>query len=271
MTRRAIASSGTFGRALLGALALTLAGGCEATVESGLTEKQANRIVVALHEQQIAADKEKEDARGDEARYRVVVASDDVGPALGLLRAAELPRREDPGLNEVFGEGGLVPTATEERARYVAAVGGELSRSIEAIDGVLDARVHVAIPDTRDFALDEEPPRPRASVLVKYRPGEPPYEEDAVRALVAGAVEGMRAEDVAIVGVAGAPDPEPSAASALVHVGPIAVTRGSAPALKAVLGGALGLHAVLALALVLLVLRHRRAEPVTPERDEPAT
>lgn len=255
MTRRRIA-----GGVGLAAVTLLALGGCEATIESELSEPQANQVVVALHERNIAADKEREEGTGDEARYRVVVASADVGPALGVLRAAELPRREEPGLTEVFGEGGLVPTATEERARYVAALSGELSRSIEAIDGVLDARVHLALPDKREIALDEKPPRPRASVLVKHRPGRPAYEETSLRALVAGAVEGMREQDVAIVAVAGEPEPATQTAASLMHVGPIAVTRGSAPALKIVLGVAFGLHVVLALALVYVLMRRRRAE-----------
>jgi type III secretion protein J len=247
---------------LRAALLLVLVAGCETVVESDLTEAQANEVVVALHARGIGARKERVEAAGDEARFQVRVADDDVAGALAALRASEVPSRPDPGLAEVFGEGSLVPTATEERARYAAALSGELARSIERIDGVLDARVHVAIPDARRFALTEEQPRPRASVLVRYRGRSPPYRPEQVQAIVAGAVDGMRAEDVAVVGVAAAAPPEASAA--LVHVGPIAVARGSAGALKGVLGGALALHVLLALCLVFVVLRKRRAEPPPP-------
>src|SRR5690606_28919827 len=102
--------------------------------------------------------------------YRVLVASDEVAAALSVLRAEELPRAPEPGLHDVFGRASLVPTATEERARLTAALGGELARSVESIDGVLDARVHVALPDASELPLDVAPPRPRASVLVRHRP-----------------------------------------------------------------------------------------------------
>ena len=241
---------------LLGALSISAA--CDATVASGLEESEANRIVVALEAQDIGADKQRIAAGTDETLWDVSVAPDDVGRALAVLRAADLPRTPERGIAEVFGEGSLVPTATEERARYAAALAGELAASIEAIDGVLDARVHVALPEARDFALDEAPPAPRASVLIKHRPGDAPYDESEVRELVAGAVDGMTVESVAVVGVPGPTTPERTASS-LVRVGPISVTRGSSFALKALLGGALLSNLILAAALIFVSMRRRRA------------
>ncbi len=258
--RRALAQSAT----LVAFLALL---GCEATLASGLTESEANEIVVALHEQGIGAQKGEPQGSGEDARFTVTVAPEEVAEALSVLGAEELPRRTEPGLHEVFGEGGLVPTATEERARYVAALGGELGASLEAIDGVLDARVHVALPDTRRVTLDEAKPRPRASVLIKYRGDRPPYDETAVRALVAGAVQDMTLEDVAVVGVpAGAP---PAARSRnLVRVGPVTVTRGSALALKLLLGSAFAVNVLLIVALIVLWRRKKAAPPEPMAIDE---
>ena len=142
----------------------------------------------------------------------------------------------------------------------------DLQAARKAMDGVLDARVHVALPDTRRLALDDERPRPRASVLVRHRGPQPGYSDDAVRALVAGAVQDMQVEDVAVVGVP-VEIREASRGERLVSVGPITVTRGSATALKGVLGGALALHVVLAGLLVLVLARRRRAVPPTPEPE----
>ncbi len=237
--------------------------GCQATLEAGLAEGEANQIVVALHEHGIGATKEAEGS-GEGTRYRVTVAPEEVAPALEVLRAEALPRERAPGLAEVFGEPGLVPTATEERARYVAALAGELSRSVETMERVLEARVHVALPDTRRLALDEARPRPRASVLTRHR-GDP-VDEAAVRALVAGAVQDMTPEDVAVVQVRANVE-APARETNLVRFGPVAVTRGTAGALKAILGGALGLHLVLA-ALVVVGWRRKRTLPA-PETPSP--
>lgn len=229
--------------------------GCRSPVQTGLSEDEANSVIVALHRVDIGAEKRRQEGFSETPQYEVLVADDALGEALGVLSAQKLPARTEPGLREVFGGGGLVPTATEERARYTAALGGELSRSIAGMDGVLTARVHVALGDRRDFALDEAPPAPRASVLVEHLRDGPPIDEGAVRALVAGAVQGMPAENVAVVAVAVAPPAEPS--STLVQVGPISVTRGSAATLKALLGAGLLLHLLLAGLLVFMMLRVR--------------
>ncbi|AKF07597.1 hypothetical protein [Sandaracinus amylolyticus] len=236
------------------ALAALLAG-CRAEIERGLPEAQANEVLVALDEHGIHAVKEPERGEGS---FAILVSGDDVASALAVLRAEELPRAPDPGLHDLFGTASLVPTATEERARLTAALGGELARTIEAIDGVLDARVHVALPDASELPLDAPPPRPRASVLIRHRGARAPYDDAAIQRLVAGAIQGMDPGDVAVVGVA-APEPATPAGAHLASLGPIAVARGSIGTLKLVLGVLLGTNGVLALLLALAVVRHRRA------------
>ena len=247
-------------------LPLFVLAACDSSVAGGLDEAQANEIVVALDGQGISALKQKEEGTSETPTFRVEVSGADVARSLSALGAAELPRHRERGVEEVFGAGGLVPTATEERARYASALCGELARSLETMDGVLDARVHLALPDVRDLPLDAPAPHPRASVLLKYRRGAVrPYDDAAVRAIVAGAVQGMDASDVAVVGVPAQAGPA-SAQTALVRVGPIAVTRGSAGALKALLGGSIALNVLVALGAAVLVLR--RKKPGDPPPDD---
>ena len=248
--------------------ALAVLAGCDSAIAGGLDEDQANEIVVALDGQGISALKHKEDGVSETPTFRVDVSGEDVARALNTLRAAELPRHDERGIEEVFGAGGLVPTATEERARYTSALSGELARTLETMDGILDARVHLALPDTRDLPLDAAPAHPRASVLLKYRPGAVrPYDDAAVRAIVAGAVQGMESTDVAVVGVPARAAPT-GAQTALVRIGPIAVTRGSAGALKLLLGGSIALNVLVALGAAVLVLRRKKVPPATPDGDD---
>ncbi|MEK6607713.1 MAG: hypothetical protein AABZ30_08645, partial [Myxococcota bacterium] len=90
------------------------------------------------------------------------------------------------------------------------------------------------------LAGDEEAPRPRASVLVLARPGPPPLADDDVRRLVAGAVPGLDAADVAVVfATRPAPPravPPPSRPRPALHVGVLAAT--------ALLGAALAFAAL---------------------------
>lgn len=241
---------------------VVLLAGCEAELAAGLPDEQAGVLVVALDEAGIASGRAL-DGASDPPRYRVTVAPDDVADALAVMRAEGLPRQVPPGLAETFGEGSLVPTPTEERARLAAALSGELARSIEEIDGVLLARVHLALPEPLTLSLDTPPPEPRASVLIRYRGEVAPYDEGAVRRLVAGAIEHLSEVNVAIVGVRSAPRPELE--RRLAQIGPIAVTRGSASTLKVVLGASFALNVLVVLALV-VVVRRRAAVPV----EEPA-
>lgn len=246
-----------------------LAVGCQTVIEAGLPEGQANRMLVVLDQAGIGASKEPEGRRG-KSTYEVRVAQDDVARALEVLRAQNLPRSEEPGFKEVFGQGSLVPTATEERGRYASALAGELARSIETIDGVLDARVHVAIPDARDFALDEARPKPRASVLVKYRAGRPPVEASAIRELVSGAVDGMDPKDVSVVAIA-APRRHSAGVRSLVQVGPVWVARSSADTLRAIFAGTAVAGMLLAVALVVLLRRRRNGARVPASAHSHAT
>ncbi len=238
-------------------------GGCRSAVVSGLSEDQANGVMAALAAESIAATKEAEGGPGQNQTYRIDVASGDLPQAVSVLQAAELPKRATPGWQEVFGDPSLVPTATEERARLSAAVSGELARTIQNMDGVVDARVHMALPDTCELRLDEAAPRPRASVMIKRRAGslgagkaDRAVDEAAIRKLVAGAAQGMVPEDVTVVQVTARPlrqrPPD------LVRVGPWSVARGAAPGLKLAMGIGLLLHIALAAAVIGLLHRIRR-------------
>lgn len=246
------------------ALACALVAGCgETSVVQGVSELEANRAVSALDRAGIAARKEADEAAGGGgATFHVTVGASEAAQAMSVLAAHELPRREEPGFSESYGARSLVQSAAEERARGAQAIAGELARTIESMDGVLDARVHVALPEPSDLLVgDAGAPRPTASVFIKYA-GAQPYDEAQVQRLVASAVEGMRREDVTVVGASRAL-PAAATEARLAWVGPIAVARGSAAMLRNVLVALLASNVVL-VGLLLAVLRRVRREPEAP-------
>jgi type III secretion protein J len=182
---------------LLGLLAL--AGCARDEIVHAADEAQANAMLVVLEERGLDAEKERDDAR--DGGWVVSVPGRDSAAARRVLSEHDLPRTPAPGLGEVFGKPGLVPTPMEERARYLHALSGELARSVEAIDGVAEARVHLALAPEDPLRAQAAPP-PRAAVLVKVRPGLRARVEpmtDGIRALVAGAVAGLEAATVSVV------------------------------------------------------------------------
>lgn len=187
-------------------LALVLLSGCSIELQHGLTEADANEIYVLLNKNGINASKQKES--GDqEARFTIVVPKGDAAQAAELLKVNSLPRPVEKGLNH-FAKGGMVPTATEERAMMLKAMAGEVSNALNQIDGVLEARVIVMVPETNDLTQPENRPMPSASVLMKYRPGEdgsPPIAPDAIKQFVATAVPEMKPTSVTVVMTAAQP------------------------------------------------------------------
>ncbi len=246
------------------------AAGCTTELASDLDERQADEIVLALDEAGIGARKER--ANGVDGSFSVSVIREDLAPALGVLHDRELPREAPVGMESLLADRGLVPSASDEQARRAAATAGELSRSLESIGGVERARVHLALPEPGSRLLDDAPAPARASVLLEVASiddtaiDDTAIDDTAVRALVSGAVNELAPGDVAVVRIParGAARSEPR----LVTIGPIAVTRGSADLLKALLAGSFALNLVLA-ALVVLAKARRREPARAPDTGAP--
>jgi flagellar M-ring protein FliF len=85
-----------------------------------------------------------------------------------------------------------------QRIGFQRAMEGELAKTIEAIDGVNVATVHLAIPKNDTFALDEQ--KATASVMVKTAPGKTlaGRQVQAIVNLVSGGIEGLSPTDVTV-------------------------------------------------------------------------
>jgi type III secretion protein J len=248
---------------------------CQTRVQHGLVEREANRMVAALRQAGVEAQKVKEKGRG--GKFAVQVPRGQVTRAIGVLLQHDLPRRSKPGFAEVFGKASLVPTATEQRARFLHALSGELTRTLESASGVLEARVHLVLPERHPLALREQvQAKPRAAVLLRVRAGKAPITALEVQRLVAGSVQELDPAQVAVVVRKTRPAPAVGATRKLAHVGPVSVSADSKTLLQAILG--IGLFVILALSglLVVLVLRGgrrlRQSVDASPDDDdEPST
>jgi type III secretion protein J len=240
--------------------------GCSAPVAGALDDSEASRVVVALDRASIDATKEPDPA--SEGKWRVEVGRDDVPRALGVMREQELPRIAPAGVLDAVGKGALVPSEAAEHAQLVAGMAGDLERSLESIDGVLAARVHLNVP-TPSPLRDLTTPHGSASVLLEHRGSTPPLSSDSVQRLVAGGVAGLLPGDVAVVMIS-RPVPGVTAPGELGHVGPIAVARQSLRALQGALVGLVALVAILAAVTLVLYARLTRAR-LDAARPSPPT
>lgn len=192
----------SFPPALFGVLLFLVACEGEQDIVHGLDELEANHILVVLESQGVTAGKMKEEGRIP--TWAVIVPEGRAMEALRILVANRLPKPRSQGLAQVYpaGSGGLIPTKTEEKAKFLLALQGEVENMLKALPGVQDARVTVVVPEkdiVRD--LDTPPPPATASVAIVYNPENDakPIEEDKVRELVAAAVEDLKPNNVKVV------------------------------------------------------------------------
>jgi type III secretion protein J len=163
--------------------------------------------------------------------------------------------RDAPGVLEALGTSTLVPSPQAEHARVLAGIAGELTKSLEGVDGVLSARVHLAAARPDPLAMDGEVAPPTAAVLIRYRGAAPPIGEDDVRKLVAFGVPGLTKERVAVVYSAAA---APRGNAELVRIGPVSTTRAAARKVRGAVLAVVVVNLALAGALVALWSRLRR-------------
>ena len=226
--------------------------GCSMPIQHGLDETAANEILTSLARAGVPASK----SRDEDGSFAVVVARGDGLRAMELMRSLGLPRGSRTGFGEIYKQPSLVPTPTEERARYVEARGGEIARTLETVDGVVSARVHLVLPEPDPLAVDGKPRvAAQAAVLLKVRAGRPaPIGEGDVQKLVAGSMPGLDLSAVAVV-VTQAPEMPTASGANLVTLGPLRTTADSRGALVAILVAALALVALLAVLVVVLSRR----------------
>jgi flagellar M-ring protein FliF len=142
------------------------------------------------------------DARINPDTGSIEVAAADVAAARILLAGQGLPKSAK-ALDPV-GDMPLGLSRAVEAARLKNAAAVELAASIEAIDGVKHATVHIATPEPSVFVRDKVPAS--ASVFVTLAPGRV-LGEAQVRAivwLVSSSVAGLAAEKVSVVDQSGA-------------------------------------------------------------------
>ena len=171
-------------------------------LQSDLSEQDAQEIVVLLKDNGIDAFAARSagEKKGEE-KWTVSIRGGDQNLARSwrVLQENGLPRQKDKGLEDVFANPGMIPTATEEKARLLVGISGEISRTLKSVSGIVDAHVLVVLPENSPLLDKSEIVPPTASVLIKYRGNELPLSEDDVKKLVARAVEALRPENVAVV------------------------------------------------------------------------
>ncbi|SOE01182.1 flagellar basal-body MS-ring/collar protein FliF [Blastococcus haudaquaticus] len=132
----------------------------------------------------------------------ILVAKDRVYDLRLTMSGQGLPAGQDTGY-ALLDEQGITTSEFQQQVTYQRALEGELSKTLEALDGVNSAVVHVALPEDEVFVTDEA--KPTASVLLDLAAGTALSGEQiqAVTNLVSSSIQGMEPGQVTVTDAAG--------------------------------------------------------------------
>ena len=132
----------------------------------------------------------------NEQRSAVLVPFGQAAKARTLLAQKGLPTSTRAGY-ELFDQMGTMGlTSFMQEVTRIRALEGEIARTIQALDGVGAARVHLVMPESGTFRRETR--EPSASVLIKLDGRWNPNAGQVVRHIVASAVPGMKLEHVSV-------------------------------------------------------------------------
>jgi len=191
-----------------------LLSGCETNriIVNNVDEREANEIIVFLASKGINVQKVAAPAavgvaaQASAPKYSLAVSERDMNEAMSILNQNGLPRKQGTNLLELFAKQGLMTTDKEESIRYQAGLEQQIANTIRKIDGVIDAEVQLAFPDTTAAATGPSPTAPvqrvTAAVYVKHQgivddPNS--HLVSKIKRLVAGSVNGLDINDVTVI------------------------------------------------------------------------
>jgi len=156
-----------------------------------LSDGEAAKVIAALDDAKVPY---KVGAGGSS----ILVPADKVHLMRMQLAGRGIPRGDGVGF-EIFDKPNFGISDFVQRANYVRAVQGELSRTISQLDEVESARVMVVLPENR-LLLDKDK-YATASVFIRVRGNSQlqPQSINSIRFLVANSVEGLKPNHVTVV------------------------------------------------------------------------
>lgn len=184
---------------LIGAAALAwsmLSTPPQKTLFSGLADGDKAAVTSALTAANIKS-------HVDTGTDSITVADEDFAKARMLLAGQGLPKTAPAGY-AILDQLPMGVSRAVEGERLRQARETEIARSIQEIDAVVEARVHLATPEASVFVRDNA--APSASVVLKLQPGRSLSDAQvaSIVNLVASSVPGMKPDNVTVVDQMGA-------------------------------------------------------------------
>lgn len=164
------------------------------TLYVGLERADVNQIGLVLGEAGISFDVASDGTT-------VLVPVGKTAEARMLLAEKGLPTSTNAGYELFDNVGSLGLTSFMQQVTRVRALEGEIARTIQSIEGIRAARVHIVMAERASFRRDEQ--RPSASVVIRAASAQGERAAVAIRHMVAAAVPGLESDDVTVLDSSG--------------------------------------------------------------------
>ncbi|MDR3462925.1 MAG: flagellar basal-body MS-ring/collar protein FliF [Beijerinckiaceae bacterium] len=164
------------------------------TLYAGLDRQDVSGIGAALTEAGIPFDVSSDGAT-------VLVKYNQTSQARMLLAEKGLPHSTNAGYELYDKLGSLGLTSFMQDVTRVRAMEGELARTIQTMNGIRAARVHIVLPDEGSFRRTKQPAS--ASVMIRSDTIADGRTAEAIRHLVAASVPGMTVDLVTVLNTDG--------------------------------------------------------------------
>jgi flagellar M-ring protein FliF len=175
----------------VGLVAFTVTRPTMGVLYAGLDDAEAGRILAQLQTMNVT-----HEVGGGAGVIRVPV--EQIARIRMELAQQGLPSAGGVGYELFDSQGALGMTSFMQKMNRLRAMEGELARTIQTLNGVRSARVHLSMPDNETFQAQTAPPS--ASVVVRTAgAGLERSQALAVRHLVSAAVPGLRPGNVTVM------------------------------------------------------------------------
>ena len=164
------------------------------TLYVGLDRSDVNQIGLVLGEAGIDFDVGADGTT-------VLVAAGNTAQARMLLAEKGLPTSANAGYELFDNVGSLGLTSFMQQVTRVRALEGEIARTIQSIQGIKAARVHIVMAERANFRRDEQ--EPTASVVIRASDIDAERSATSIRYLVAAAVPGLNVDKVTVLDSSG--------------------------------------------------------------------
>jgi type III secretion system YscJ/HrcJ family lipoprotein len=142
----------------------------------GLNQQQANEVIAVMQRHNIATEKTDRGKPG----FSVRVDAADFAAAVDILRVYNLPSRARMEIAEMFPADALVSSPRAEKARLYSAIEQRLEQSLQVMEGIVAARVHLSYDIEAGEGTAARPMHMSALAV---------YEQDLVPAVLIGQVK----------------------------------------------------------------------------------